>query len=244
MPTGVKAPDPNSAPVRAASSLEAVPFGAIEGWDRDDHLAALNAFARTSAPLQIAARRATSAHSERAGALLLQRLIDAQSLLDGGADLAAARTFFETNFRPHRVCHSGDPGLVTGYYEPVLPGSLRPSDAFPFPVLRRPPDLVNLVSESERGAMAHGFTHARQTPDGLQPYFTRQDIEQGALRGQGLEFVYLSDAVDCFFMHVQGSGLIVLEDGTEMRVTYDGKNGHPYTSVGRYLIDQAHMAAS
>ncbi len=95
---------------------------------------------------------------------------------------------------------------MTGYYEPVSAGEPDAIRGVSFSGLRTPADLVNLVAESERGAMAHAFTHARQTADGLQPYFTRQEIEEGALRGRGLEFVYLADAVDCFFMHVQGSG--------------------------------------
>ncbi|MGE5266782.1 MAG: MltA domain-containing protein, partial [Deltaproteobacteria bacterium] len=92
-------------------------------------------------------------------------------------------------------------------------------------------------AESERGAKAEQLTHARRTPAGLEPYATREAIEEGALAGQDLEFVWLEDPVDAFFLHVQGSGLIAFDDGTSARITYDGKNGHPYTSVGRYLID-------
>ena len=207
-------------------------------------MAALAALAQTAAPLEAAARRGTSSHSARASEALLRLLADGRSLFEAGASRAQAKAFFETAFCAHRVRHEGDAGLVTGYYEPVLAGRLTPSDAFPFPVYRRPPDLENLVSESERGAMAHGLTHARRTAEGLVPYFTREEIEQGALHGQGLELLYLADPVDCFFMHVQGSGLIVLEDGTRVRITYDGKNGHPYTSVGRYLIDQGALLSA
>jgi membrane-bound lytic murein transglycosylase A len=96
---------------------------------------------------------------------------------------------------------------------------------------------VNLVEESQRGALADSLTHARRTADGLVPYATRAEIEQGALNGLGLEFLWLENPVDVFFMHIQGSGRIELDDGTSVRISYDGKNGHPYTSVGRYLID-------
>jgi membrane-bound lytic murein transglycosylase A len=91
--------------------------------------------------------------------------------------------------------------------------------------------------------MAHALTHARRTSNGVEPYATREDIERGALVGLGLELVWLADAVDCFFMHVQGSGRIRFEDGSSARITYDGKNGHPYTSIGRYLIDLGHFSA-
>jgi membrane-bound lytic murein transglycosylase A len=93
------------------------------------------------------------------------------------------------------------------------------------------------VSESERGAKAEAYTHLRKTATGTEPYATREEIEEGALARQGLELVWLEDAVDAFFLHVQGSGLIAFADGTTARITYDGKNGHPYTSVGRHLID-------
>ncbi|MEQ1713598.1 MAG: MltA domain-containing protein, partial [Hyphomicrobium sp.] len=75
------------------------------------------------------------------------------------------------------------------------------------------------------------------------PYPTRQEIDEGALAGKGLELLYLADPVDVFFMQVQGSGRIELPDGSMVRVTYDGKNGHPYTSVGRHLIDTGAFAA-
>jgi membrane-bound lytic murein transglycosylase A len=151
---------------------------------------------------------------------------------------AAARAWFEHTFTPHRVEHSEGQGLLTGYYEPVIDGAREPGGPFTVPILRRPPDLVNLVAESERGAKAHALTHARRVPDGnLETYATRTEIENGCLSGQGLELVFLADPVDAFFLHVQGSGRIRMPDGRLVRITYDGKNGHPYTSVGRYLID-------
>ncbi len=70
------------------------------------------------------------------------------------------------------------------------------------------------------------------------PFPTRAEIEQGALAGKGLELLYLEDPVEVFFMHIQGSGRIHLTDGTTVRINYDGKNGHPYKSIGRYLIDK------
>jgi len=178
-----------------------------------------------------------------AGAALIAAAQRAQQDASQITTSAAAKAFFEANFVPHRIVHDRNPGLLTGYYEPVLPGSRVRGGAYQIPVYRRPPDLVNLVAESERGALAGGLTHARKTADGTEPYATRADIEAGALAGQGLELVWLSDAVDTFFMHIQGSGRIRLPDGTTIRITYDGKNGHPYTSVGRYLIDAGLFAA-
>lgn len=159
------------------------------------------------------------------------------------ATLDAARVFFEKVFVPHRVEHGGAEGLLTGYYEPVLDAAREAGDIFRVPIYRRPPDLVNLVGEAERGALADGLTHARKTASGVEPYATRAEIEGGALASLGLELVWLDDPVDAFFLHVQGSGRIRLAGGESVRITYDGKNGHPYTSIGRYLIDTGAMAA-
>ena len=100
---------------------------------------------------------------------------------------------------------------------------------------------MNVVAESERGAKSAGFTHLRQTSKGLVPHMTRAEIEQGGLKGQNLELLYFRDPVDVFFMQIQGSGRIELPDGEKVRITYDGKNGYPYTSVGRMLIDDGHF---
>lgn len=151
------------------------------------------------------------------------------------------RRAIEQAFVPHRVA-SPDPGLVTGYYEPRLRGSLTRSAEFGVPIYRRPPDLENLVDEAQRAAASSGFSHMRRVGDHLEPYFTRREIEEGALAGQNLELVWLADHVDAFFLHVQGSGLVDLHGGGTLRISYDGKNGHPYTSIGRVLLETGEMA--
>ena len=72
---------------------------------------------------------------------------------------------------------------------------------------------------------------------------TRAEIDQGGLAGQGLELMYFKDPVDVFFMQVQGSGRVELPDGAKVRVSYDGKNGYPYTSIGRALIASREISA-
>jgi membrane-bound lytic murein transglycosylase A len=83
----------------------------------------------------------------------------------------------------------------------------------------------------------------RKTDRGLEPFLTRAEIEQGGLAGQGLELMYFKDPVDVFFMQVQGSGRVELPDGQKVRVAYDGKNGYPYTSIGRALIASREISA-
>jgi membrane-bound lytic murein transglycosylase A len=156
---------------------------------------------------------------------------------------AAAKSFFESNFTPNAVSHSGPPGTLTGYYEPILHGSRTPQGGYKTPIYKRPPDLINLVDETQRGSKSAKLTHARKTEAGIEPFATRAQIEQGALKGKNLELLYFSDPVEVFFMHIQGSGRIKLTDGSTVRVHYDGKNGHPYSSIGRYLIDKGLLAA-
>lgn len=222
-------------------TFDPVPFSELPGWAADDHLAAFRAFLR-SARILVRTTGTTPGKTKTADTLLIATAERALALAAGIAAARDARAFFEESFVPRRVVHDGAEGLLTGYYEPVLAGSRKPEGPFRIPVYRRPPDLVNLVREEERGALADGLTHARKTADGVAPYATRAEIESGALQGRGLELVWLADPVDTFFMHVQGSGRIRLPDGTTIRITYDGKNGHPYTSIGRVLIDAGHFA--
>jgi membrane-bound lytic murein transglycosylase A len=224
------------------ASFVAVGFKDLPGWDKDDHLAAFKAFV-VSCPRIKAAGRAGNKAGDIAIPPALIAACDAAAKVPAPVTRAAARAFFEREFTPHRVVHAAPQGLLTGYYEPVLDGSRTPTQQFATPIYKRPADLVNLVHEAQRGAKADQLTHARKTDKGTEPYSTRAEIEAGALTGKNLELLYLADPVDTFFMHIQGSGRIKLTDGTTVRVHYDGKNGHPYTSIGRYLIDQGILAA-
>lgn len=221
-------------------SFEPETFAELEGWAGDDHAAAFVAFCK-SAPRVIERATATSTNSrpQPSEALLkaCRRACELSRVNQGSVSGDVARQFFEENFTPYRLSYEGAPGILTGYYEPELSGARRRSDKFFVPVYARPDDLVNLIDEAERGARAGERTHARRTAEGLKPYFTRAEIDQGALEAQGLELLYVEDPIDLFFMQVQGSGLIRFEDGSTVRLTYAGKNGFDYTSIGRFLID-------
>lgn len=220
-------------------SLKPVTYADLPGWKQDDHLAALKAFLRSCETVIAAAETGDGKAGGELAPALAKVCAAAQSL--ARPTRAAARAFFEQHFVPHRVVRKQGHGFLTGYYEPVLSGSRKPQGRFRTPIYKRPPDLVNVVSETQRASKSAGYTHLRKTAKGTEPYPTRAEIEQGALKGQGLELLYLADPVDAFFMQVQGSGRIKLTDGSSVRVNYDGKNGHPYTSVGRYLVDKGYM---
>ncbi len=228
-----------------AVTFEPLAFSDLPGWSDDDHLTAWKAFLASCKPVvKTGARQAQAgaAGSPKALADVCARALQMQAA-HAVRTRSEARQFFETNFRPHRIS-GGDPqGLLTGYYEPLVKGSRTPTEVYKVPIFRRPPDLVNVVAESERGAKSGSFTHQRKTDKGLQPYLTRAEIEAGGLAGQGLELFYLKSPVDVFFMQVQGSGRIELPNGEKVRVTYDGKNGYPYTSIGKVLIEEGQLTA-
>ena len=214
-------------------------FADLPGWDADDHLAAWKAFLVSCKPVLDAEKSGDKSGDTRPprGLIDVCELALLEARTKGNFTRAAAKAFFEAYFRPQRVEQGGPDGLLTGYYEPLIKGARVPAKGYETPVYRRPPDLVNVVAESERGAKSHQFTHMRKTGNGLVPYLTRAEIEQGALKGQNLELLYFKDPVDVFFLQIQGSGRVELPDGEQIRITYDGKNGYPYTSVGKHLIE-------
>ena len=217
-------------------------------WAADDHLAAFETFRKSCERIQAsAAAREKSAAAGTPKAApphpALVRACEAAALVSGKVTKDAARVFFEANFTPNTVTHKGPQGMLTGYYEPIMEGSRTPQGAFQTPIYKRPPDLINLVDETQRGTVGQAFTHARKTDKGVEPFATRAQIDQGALKDQGLELLYFADPVDVFFMQIQGSGRVKLTDGTVIRVHYDGKNGHPYSSIGRFLIEKGLLAA-
>lgn len=224
----------------ATTTYAALAFEKLPGWAEDDHLAAFKAFTASCPRILSGRRRSTKLDDTSLSPL--QAACRTALALPAKATAVQARTFFERNFQPHRVVHDAGEGLFTAYYEPLLDGSRTMEGRFQTPLLKRPADLVTVVPET-RTAAAGTLTHARQTASGLEPFATRSEIEAGALAGRGLELVYLADPVDKFFLQVQGSGRIRLPDGSHVRVQYDGKNGHPYSSIGRYLIDNGLLAA-
>lgn len=130
----------------------------------------------------------------------------------------------------------GVSGFFTGYYEPVIAASRTPTDCYSVPLLRRPNDLTRTLPRSD---LPGDGTWARRAADGrLVPYYDRAAIRAGALAGQGLELAYVADPADAFFAQVQGSARLTFADGVTLRIGYHGKTGHPYTAIGRVLIDR------
>jgi len=217
-----------------------VSFVNLPGWACDDHSAAMQAFLRTRDAFEQKPLPVEPPSYHGISQSLEQTFEEAGRLLQP-VSAATAREFFEMNYSPFRVT-VGAPGLLTGYFEPILAGSRRRSANYGVPVYRRPADLVNVGDDTLRGHLGDELTAGRQTADGLRPYLTRAEIEDGALAGEGLELLFLEDPVACFFMHVQGSAMIRLDDGETIRIGYAGKNGYRYTSIGKLLIERGEIA--
>ena len=210
-----------------APRLEPVRFDDLAGFESDDALAAFAAFARSARALRqgAAPTRPARAPSLRLAAIA-REAVDAEI-----RDAADARRFFAARFRAFRVDpdEADGKGLLTGYYEPRLKGSLTRTAEFTAPILARPRDLV--AAPAGFDSVSSG---ARRLGDGtLRPYPDRAAIE--AEGGEAL--LWLADPVEVYFVQVQGSARVELPDGREVRLAYDGRNGQPYTSIGRLLIE-------
>jgi membrane-bound lytic murein transglycosylase A len=213
-----------------------VAWSDIAGWSEDDHLAAYNAFRVSCKP--IAAQTRPPADSKALGTSLRDPCLIARGLelTDG----AKARAFFEQSFLPLRISRLGEgEGFVTGYYEPIIDGSLEQNEVYNVPVYRRPSNLfVRGTKQSSAGLPNKGQVFRKIGRRKLVPYYDRGEIEDGAIEGRGLEICWLREQTDLLFAQIQGSARVLLPDGSTIRINYDAHNGYPYTPVGRILIER------
>ena len=213
--------------------LESLEFESIPGWDDDDHLAAFRAFERSARAL---AEGQTSPRTAQAAA---PELIASARAAFCGAAAADARRFFETRFRPFRVVPENGRGFLTGYYEPCVPASRVETEAFRWPILARPTDLVTFGVDPAPADFPKDVSGARRLSDGsLVPYADRAQIEVERRD----PIVWVRDAVEAFLMQVQGSAQVEFPDRSRARLAYDGRNGVPYTSIGKILIEAGEIA--
>lgn len=219
-------------------------FEALKGWSTDRVSDAIPAMRKSCARLanvpgdrSLGTPPLPMSASDWAGACTAL-----QSVRDG--DEGAARAFFQSQFTPFRASDAGETeGLFTGYFEAELTGSRYPSARYATPLYARPDDLVS-VDLGNFDEELKGRTLAGRVEKGnLLPYPERREIEAGLLSNKGLELVWVDDPVDAFLLQVQGSGRVMLDDGTVMRLGFAGHNGRPYKSIGRALIDRGELTA-
>lgn len=155
--------------------------------------------------------------------------------LETGAGLDDKKQRISRDFAVYRAAGAVDKGdvIFTGYYVPVLEGSLTRTDRCRYPIYKTPPDLLtrNLFANDARNRLPQSKEAA--------PYYSRREIDiDGALQNKNLEIVWVADPVDLFFLHIQGSGKIKLEDGKWVTVGVDKANGRPYRSMPASVLDQ------
>ena len=148
-------------------------------------------------------------------------------------DEPTARRYLQTWFLPYLASDRGSPDAsLTGYFEPEFAGSLSRTPEYTVPVYGRPSELVTLSNGEPGGQPVTGRVQDHR----VVPYWSRAQIDRGALGGRGLEILWLHDPVDLFFLQVQGSGRIRLPTGQIVRLGYAGRNGQPYVPLGRLLV--------
>ena len=219
-------------PAKPAPPIEAtykeMPWAEVPGWAQAALLPSLHAF--------IAGCSRTQSRSPWQGTCAEARKL-------GPQDEPAARNFFESRFAAYRIIapDGGDEGLITGYYEPILKGRREAEAGFRHPVYAVPDDLI-VVDLTElhpelRNLRLRGRLQGRR----LVPYNSRAEIDRPSAGIPARPLAWVADAVELFFLQVQGSGQIELASGERLRLGFADQNGHPYRSLGRFLVERGEL---
>lgn len=230
-PDGEKATD--APPVITFTKTQ---YADLPGWSSDDPTGAARAFKRSCDRFARQTDDTQIGPDGRYGTVGAWKPVCAAVAGAQGAD--AIRAAFAAALTPWAITDD-DPSddLFTGYYEPELNGAKTRSETYIEPLYPRPKDLILVDLGNWRDTM-RGERIAGRVVDGrLKPYDSRAEIDGGSLKGTTKPIVWLDSPVDAFFLHIQGSGLVKLPDGSLTRVGYDGHNGHIYHAVGRTLIE-------
>lgn len=225
---------------RPEINLKKTSFSNLQGWENDAVDKALEAFNKSCVTiLKRAAKKPFNSNINYAGLNEDWQAPCRTLIIAYPKNTQQARSFFEDYFTPYAIYADNDnEGLFTGYYEASLKGSRTKTDEYNYPLYKRPNDLVMVDLGDFREELKGQRIAGRVTNARLKPFEDREKIEQGALKNKSLELVYVNDPIAAFFLHIQGSGRILLDDGTTIRVGYDGQNGHPYHAIGRTLIQK------
>ncbi|CAN7584912.1 murein transglycosylase A [Massilia sp. LjRoot122] len=227
-------PVPPVPPVQPAQPPAPVPlmtptsFSAIPGWEQDDLGQAWPAFLQSC--------RGLASKADWKAVCAAARALDAN-------DAATVRRFFETWFVPNlvRAADGADTGLITGYYEAMLYGSRKRGGDYQTPLYRVPDDLLTVDLGSVYPQLKGMRLRGRLSGKTVVPYSSRAEIARAPLAGK--ELLWVNDPVEAFFLEVQGSGRVQLDTGETVRVAYADQNGHPYKTIGRWLVEKGELTA-
>lgn len=211
-----------------AETLRVVSFADLVGWAEDDLRQAWPAFI---ASCDVLGKRA------------VWKEVCASAVMVNAEDVTEVRNFFEGQFIPHVVNNADGSmsGTVTGYYEPLLRGSRTRNGKYQIPLFRVPEDLLTIDLSAVYPELKNMRLRGRVVGNKVVPYFSRAEItDKNSLAGK--ELVWVDNAVEAFFLQIQGSGRVYLEETQEtIRVAYGDQNGHPYKSIGRFLVERGDL---
>jgi len=200
----------------------------LPGWAEDDHAAAWTAFLESCRGMASKVQGAS-----------WKRVCE----LAKGSPASQARPFFESHLRPYAVLSSdANPnGMMTGYYEPLLHGSRQLAKGYPQAVRGVPDDLLTIDLGALFPELKDKRVRGRLEGNKIVPYWSRAEITARGDKAPGRPLLYVDDAVELFFLQVQGSGRVSLPDGSLVRLNYADQNGHPYQSIGRILVERGEL---
>lgn len=212
-------------------------FKDLPGWVGDNHAEALPAFIRSCEKIEKLPENKDIGNFPQMGKVSdWLPLCEAARIIRPGNKIEA-QYFFESRFLPYSVSNNlRTQGLFTGYYEADLRGAFGPDNRFRYPIYAKPKDLISANLGAFDDAYKGKSINGRIENGRFVPYYTRAEIEDGVLAGRQLETVWVDNAIDAFVLHIQGSGRVILPDGSHVRVGYQAKNGRRYTSIGRDLV--------
>ncbi len=207
---------------------ENIGWNEIEGWQQDEHAQAWPALLRNCIAL--------STKTE------WQDICKFAQNLDSPSD-EQARLFFENWFTPYPLYGKGgkQSGLITGYYEPLLFGSRTKKSGYTYPLYGQPPSLLTIDLGDLYPELKNKRVRGRLDGNSIVPFYSRQQIENNRDLLKGHEIVWINNRDDVFFLHIQGSGRVQLDDGSIIGVGYRNQNGQPYVAIGRLLIEWGEM---
>jgi membrane-bound lytic murein transglycosylase A len=246
-PPVMAAPPAPTGPVAAAATLKFTPvrFSELASWSQSDPRQALNAFRRSCVVILGEPADTPMGVSGYAGTAGDWWNICQRAFGTDAASAEAARQYFVDEFVPVRLSQAGADGFLTGYFEPELHGSRTRHDQYQTPIYGVPPDLVNIDGAIYRDTAASDSFAMRMMLSIVMgryvPYPARAEIERGGIPATPL--FYVDDPIAAFFMEIQGSGRVVLDDGSVVRAAYAGQNGQPYTAIGSVLLERGELTS-
>ena len=208
----------------------------LPGWNNDKVLSAFPALQKSCRSILKKLNRRNKSQKELKKHSVWQKVCDQITVNSFAED--SFREFLKSKFNAYQIRYRGsDEGLFTGYYEPTLDGSLQPSREYKTPIYPKPTDLIHVNLGEWKDSLDSSRIIGRVVGHKLKPYFSRSDISKGALDGENIPILWLKSEIDAFFLHIQGSGRVVLPNGEVYRLGYAGKNGRKYYPIGRYLVE-------